>query len=210
MKLKIIVVLSLVILQFEASAQGHFGAYMQTNQSTMSVRSLEHPDFGTYKYSYISGIGCGVIYEVDLNHHLSLSHRLNYSQKGFATYKFSEDNQLTNQKESFAFHYIRLDEFFKFWFEKNRGNSGYVMAGLRNELLVARELKENFRQPQTGELIDIENFNQWNFGGVFGAGLKNCNTFIEGGIDMDLAPALETETTKVRGITWFANIGIII
>lgn len=199
-----------LVYSFQLLGQSHFGAYVQSTHSTLLLRTPEHPEFGQYSFTFQSGIGAGIIYDVDIAKNITLSHRLNYSQKGFTTRERTDDNRYTNEKIGYTFHYARIDEFFKYWLMKNQENAIYLIGGLRNELLLGHDSLDKLLQPQTGEIIENPDFNQWNFGGVLGAGIRNCNTFLEGGIDMDLAPGLETESTKIRGITWFANIGIII
>lgn len=186
-------------------AQKQFGLYVQGVSGSIWVQNPERPEDGTFAYNRKEGFGGGITWDNPLNNRLSLSFRIGYSQKGFVGATKRSESGAASPLGSVTMHYVGMDQLLKFWVKPEKV---YLMAGTRNERMVANNLPSEFENPQSGSLISTNDFHRWNFGGLTGIGYDyDGSLYFEGGMNFDIAPTMRTATALLRNYVWYANIG---
>lgn len=185
--------LSLICLLATCSANAQkLSPYFGLNSASHWVNSSESSSL--HAYGDLSGLQGGINYTHPLNRILSLSYRVEYTQKGFE----SRNNTL---------HYVGLQQQLQFTPFPNKLKHAYASIGATNQRLVKVNLSDPIQDFDSTNEIIPSNYDKWSLGAVLAVGYWIDRLNLEGGMNFDIAPSLVYNQFEVRNYLWYFNVG---
>ncbi|MEQ8470416.1 MAG: hypothetical protein RIC35_04490 [Marinoscillum sp.] len=185
--------IAFIFLSSYGFAQSRLAPFIQLNAASHWIKNDNEPS--RHAYSFRSGLGAGIKYDLNVNQFVSLSFRARYSQKGY-------------QSRSNTLHYVGLDQVIQISPMPNTLKFAYLALGINNDRLV----KKRFSDPLidhnvSGKPIDLS-FNKWSVGSIIGVGYWLDKLTLEAGINFDVAPSLVIkDELELRNYLWYFNFG---
>lgn len=180
-----------LLATFTANAQ-KLSPYFGLNSASHWVKSSQSDS--QHAYGDRSGLQGGINYIQPLNRIVSLSYRVEYTQKGYE----SRNNTL---------HYVGLQQQVQFNPFPNKLKNAYAAIGATNQRLVKAKLFDQIEDYDDTHEIIPGNYDKWSLGGVVAVGYWIDRLNVEGGMNFDLAPSIDYNQYEVRNYLWYFNVG---
>ncbi len=181
-----------------------YGIYVQHNASDQQVR-LEDHSFG-WGVIYTWGIGAYGIKTAENG--LDFKYRLTYTQKGFHDSLTSNDELIYSNRNELD--YLSVDLLIqKVW--REGFFRPYLAAGVSGTVLVRKEVADFLGSSSFLGIpaLSPDDFNTLGLGSIYNLGATFGKVFfIEGGLWIDLLPALKQPGVEIRNVLFTVAVGI--